>query len=131
MQAWSQFLGKGKVVAAKKVKGTDEYTDPQLELFPRDKFSVSEREGAEGIRPEWAWSLMETDETGVRRCWLSQRTLEDGECMIHIGGNMRRGVHVSQLSPEQWDWILGEPYGGDARIMGALKAKYTREGKKA
>jgi len=131
MDAWAEFLGKATTaVKAKKIKGEDAYTQCEFEWGPVKKVTVGREEAADDVRPVWSWSLCETEETGIRRSWLSGEVLEDGQCMIHLEARWGRGLHVSELKPEDWHWILGQPQGGDGRIMGSLKSKYTREAKK-
>ena len=129
---WTWFLGSGKGTKAKRMKGSKEYTEAEFELEQVKKLEVLVQEADDDPwRPVWAWTLCETEETGIRRSWMSGRILADGECMIHLEGNLNRGIHVSEVPAEAWHWILGQPHGGDGRIMGALKSKYTREAKKA
>lgn len=134
MDDWAAFLGKtSKTVKAKRMKGSKEYTEPEFETTPADKFKVGSMEGEGDVwRGDWAWSLCATKETGpIRRSWLSGRILEDGECMVHVGADWRRGVHISEVPPESWSHILGAPHGGDPRIMGQMRSKFTREAKRA
>lgn len=135
MDDWAAFLGKTKTaVKAKRMQGSDpvEWTSPEFEWIDANEVTISDTMSDPTCwRPTWAWSLMQTKETGTRRCWMSGRMLSDGECMIHIEGRWGRGVHISQLTPEAWHFILGQPRGGDGRIMGQLRSKWTREAKRA
>ena len=136
MGDWSAFLGKTDKKATKKatrMKGTKpvEYTEAEWASEIASEVTVSDRHGDVAHRPVWAWSLMETPETGRRRSWMSGRVLSDGECMIHLEGNWSRGIHISEVPAEAWHWILGAPHGGDSRILGQMKARWTREAKKA
>lgn len=136
MSAWAAFLGKTThAKKARKMKGSRDYDEAEYEWEEARQVKVSDTEGWGRLewkaqRPEWAWSLMETPETGPRRSWMSGRVLSDGECMIHIEGNWSRGIHISEVPAEAWHQILGQPYGGDGRILGQMKARWTREAKK-
>lgn len=131
---WAAFLGKtGTAVKATRVKGSNPvtYTEAEFAYEAAKKVDVADEEGGKTThRPVWAWSLMETAETGIRRSWMSGRVLEDGQCMIHIEGNWSRGIHIAEVPAQAWHLILGQPHGGDSRILGQMKARWTREAKK-
>lgn len=132
MKAWADFQGKKvSAVKSKRIKGGG-WTEPEFSWRPADEVKVGSIQNLKDpVRPTWAWSLQATEETGpVRRCCMTQRVLQDGQCMIHVGGDWKRGVHVSALKPDMWHRLLGQPHGGDRRALTNLKNKYTREAKK-
>ena len=125
MDDWAEFLGKTSV-AVKAKKGVE----AEYEFTPAKKPVISDHHGDIAIRPPWAWSLMQTKQTGRRRCWWCSTVLSDGECMIHIEGRWDRGVHIRHVTPDAWSYILGQPRGGDARILGQMRSRWTREAKR-
>lgn len=135
-ERWAEFLGTAKATAYGPRKGPGLFGP----VTPRTEIDVSReyehqylphtKNGVQWLqdRPFWGWDL--GYESDVRTCWLCHKLIPMGHTGVYVS-SLKRQVHTRCLTPSQWHTILGQPYGGDSRIMGELRARQTREAKKS